>query len=98
MATQKSTQAAPIRAIEALLGEITSAAYFTESLHAKLDVTEGDKDDEIHALRQVVARMGWMADMALHRLGSHNCLREGRAQDWLLTPVTLDAFRAGAQS
>ena len=86
MATAKHTQPAPDEAIEHLLGEIASTAYVTE---LRLRHTPGDCDEllahEVDQLRQTVARMGWMADMALRRLGSI-VVHSGRAEDWLLSP------------
>jgi len=85
MATQKSTQVAPDGAIESLLGEIASMAYCTDK---HLSNHPADVNDayqyEADMLRDVVARMGWIADMALKRLDSINCIHGGDAAAWLL--------------
>ncbi|MGI4778016.1 MAG: hypothetical protein ACRYGA_07835 [Janthinobacterium lividum] len=98
MATQKSTQPAPMGVVESLLGEITTDAYFTETLFFRIESPEENKDDEIHALRQVIARMGWKADLALHQMNSVNCMREGRAEVWLLDRCSFRALDAEVQS
>ena len=88
MATAKHTQPAPDEAIEHLLGEIANTAYVTE---LRLRNTPGDAKElyeyEVDLLRQTVARMGWMADIALQRLDSTiNMVHRGSAEDWLLSP------------
>jgi hypothetical protein len=90
-------------AIEALLAEIASTAYLTERLQSDLpldlpfDAT--NHQTQIDNLRLVVARLGWMADIALQRLGSMNTMRNGDAAQWLLPAVCVDALMVtGAQS
>ena len=98
MATQKSTQAATDLAVESMLSEINSAAYFTESLFQKVGAPAESQEDEVQTLRDIIARMGWMADLALNRLGSPNCMYEGRAEEWLLSPRSKKMIEEGAQS
>ncbi|MGI4776613.1 MAG: hypothetical protein ACRYGA_00615 [Janthinobacterium lividum] len=100
MATQKSTQPARDEAIEHLLGEIASTANFTEM---RLRNTPGDcvelYEYEVDLLRQTVARMGWMADIALRRLGSiGSMVHSGNAEDWLLSPKMNELLAIEAQS
>lgn len=99
MAIQKSTQGAPDRAIENLLGEIASMAYCTEK---QLRCTPADipetYEHEAEMLRGVVARLGWIADMALKRLGSINCIHEGDAAAWLLPPLSVELLSKEVQS
>lgn len=99
MATAKHTQTTPDGAIEHLLAEIASTAYFTER---RLRSTPGDSTElfefEADLLRNTMARLGWLADMALQRLGSVNCLQDGRAESWLLAPLTNDLLAVEVQS
>ena len=110
MATRHITQAAPAAsvndspkvvsladpAIEALLAEIASTAYFTErrlrNLPADLHVDATSYEMQIDDLRLVVARLGWMADVALQRLDSINTMRNGHAEQWLLPPSCITAL------
>jgi hypothetical protein len=75
-------------AIENLLSEIAATAYATE---LRLRETPGDDPEltvlECDVLRDVVKRMGWMADVALSRLGSLSNIHNGDAAFWLLPPV-----------
>ena len=76
-------------AIEALFEEIANTAYLTEQ---RLKVTPTD-DSQLQAhkldvLRRVVRRLGWIADMGLHRVGSNRTIHEGDAVAWLLSPYT----------
>lgn len=98
MATQKSNQPALDRGTEALLAEIASTAYFTEQLFRKVAGVEDQQEDEIDTLRSAVARMGWMADLALKRQGSHRVMFEGSAEHWLLPPDCALAMTQGEQS
>jgi hypothetical protein len=99
MATQKSTQTPADRIVEQLLGQITMTAYSTEQ---RLRETPGDVpeiyESEIELLRHTVARLGWMADLALKSMGSNDCLLCGDATAWLLAPSTVEALVAGERS
>lgn len=104
MATRKSTHPAPAvsvtdspkvvssadPAIENLLGEIALLAHRTDH---RLRLTPCDARDldeiEVDTLRDIVMRMGWMADVALQRLGSSDTVRNGHAEQWLLTPLSV---------
>lgn len=99
MATQKFTQPAPDRAIEALLAEIASTAYFTEARAATASAPEPEEMTfELARLRDTIARMGWMADVALKRLDSENCMYEGDAAAWLLPAGCFEVLAQGVQS
>ncbi|MGF6526034.1 hypothetical protein [Variovorax sp. PvP013] len=99
MATQKSTQAAPDRAIEILLAEIATTAYSTEQ---ELRASPADNaelyEHEVDRLRGVVARLGWMADIALQRLGSIHTLCNGHAEQWLLPPLAIELLSQEVES
>lgn len=98
MATQKSTQPARDGAIEGLLAEIASVAYLTDrGPQARVGEVEA-LEHENTALRSVISRMGWLADIALHRLGSDNCLRQGKANAWLLPCTVSDALAQAVPS
>jgi hypothetical protein len=82
--------------VEPLLAEIASVAYMTEeglrgqSSDGSLAATTAENE----MLRHTVARMGWMADVLLHRLESINCMREGNAASWLLPPTCTKAMES----
>ncbi|UST54919.1 hypothetical protein NF681_06945 [Comamonadaceae bacterium OTU4NAUVB1] len=107
MATRKSTQAAPAAsvndflkvassadpAIESLLSEIAALAHRTDHRLRLLPCGDGEIDAiEVDTLRDVVMRMGWMADVALQRLDSINTMRNGHAEQWLLPPSCITAL------
>lgn len=107
MATRKSTHTEPAAsvndsaeivssndpAIEALLSQIASTAYLTDRRLRLVPVGDARIDEmEIDALRDVVMRMGWMADIALQRLGSINTMHNGHAEQWLLPPSCVTAL------
>jgi hypothetical protein len=98
-AKQSHTQVAPDRAVENLLAEIASTAYLTEQ---RLRNTPGDipelYEHEVELLRNTVARLGWMADLALKRLGSLNTMRDGDAAAWMLTPLAVELLSQEVQS
>lgn len=100
MATQQSTQIAPDGATEALFAEIASRAYLTKQQQRESDIGV-DHDElmlDIEELRATVAQMGWMADIALKRLGSANCIHDGDAAAWLLPSVLFKALAHEVQS
>ncbi|RZI75179.1 MAG: hypothetical protein EOP13_06290 [Pseudomonas sp.] len=83
------SQATSDDAIEALFEEIANTAYLTEE---RLKVTPTDDSElqahELDVLRRIVRRLGWIADMGLHRVGSNRTIHEGDAVAWLLSPYT----------
>ncbi|MGF6526035.1 hypothetical protein [Variovorax sp. PvP013] len=87
--SNSASQTAPDDAIEALFEEIANTAYLTEE---RLKVTPTDDAElqahELDVLRRVVRRLGWIADMGLHRVGSNRTIYEGDAVAWLLSPYT----------
>ncbi|HUD34590.1 MAG TPA: hypothetical protein VMR43_16530 [Variovorax sp.] len=99
MATQKSTQGAPDRAIESLLSEIANAAYITEQ---RLRVTPSDSPEcyeyEVYVLRDLIKKMGWMADTALKRIEKLNAVQDGDAVAWMLSPVSVEALAQEVQA
>jgi len=46
---------------------------------------EEDLHDRLQALRQALGRIGWVADVALRRLGDPGCFAD--AEDWMLPGV-----------
>lgn len=107
MATQKSTQAASTAsvndspkivfssdpAIESLLAEIATLAHRTDHRLRLTPNDTGDLDEiEVETLRDVVMRLGWMADVALQRLDSIHTMRNGHAEQWLLPPSCITAL------
>ena len=71
------------KALEPLLAEIASIAYMTEQ--GLRNTCRSDAlESEFSLLRDTVARLGWIADIGLRRLGSLNCMHEGKADEWLL--------------
>lgn len=92
MATQKSTQTATD--LEALLAEIAATAYLTEELlkSSNHDAGFDTCTHMLHVLRHTVRRLGWMADMGLKRIDSINCMHDGDAASWLLSPMAKEAL------
>lgn len=80
-------------AIEVLLAEIVDVAHGAEQ-HMRLTPFDTPEIHEYHAsmLRGVVARLGWMADIALQRLGSIHTMCNGSAEQWLLTSASVEAL------
>ena len=86
-------------AIEQLLAEIASVAYLTGDRPCKVIGSSTEElEREIGALFDIVARLGWMADIALHRLDSDNCLRQGEAALWLLPPAVTNTLALQVQA
>ena len=85
-------------ALEALLAEIASTAFLTEEM---LQESIWDRPEAAvsmcRVLRKTIARMGWMADIGLHRLDSINCMRDGDAAQWMMPPYAVDALNAGQE-
>lgn len=75
---------------EALLSEIASTAFLAEEM---LQESIWDSPEASacmsRMLRQTIARMGWMADIGLHRLGSSNCMHGGDAVQWMMPPYAI---------
>ena len=96
---QSPTQAAPDRAIENLLSQIATTAHLAEM---RLRESPGDCPElheyEVDELRHVIARMGWMADLALNQMGSHDGVHRADPVAWLLPPSTVAALARGGQS
>lgn len=105
---QSPAQAAPAASLsqtpsnqiaEQLLSQIVITAYDTEQRlrETPLDIVELH-EYEIEQLRQTIARLGWMADVALKRMGSMECLQRGDAAAWLLPPTAGAVLAQGAQA
>lgn len=99
MAIKTVNQTVPDTAIEQLLSEIASVAYVTGDRPCKVIGSSTEElEREIDALFDIVARLGWMADIALRRLDSDNCLRQGEAEAWLLPPSVKNAIAQEVKS
>jgi hypothetical protein len=95
----KASQATPDDAIEALFEEIASTAFLTEE---RLKITPIDDSElqahELDVLRRIVRKLGWIADMGLHLVGSNRTIHEGDAAAWLLAPYTNECLAQKAPS
>ncbi len=80
----------------AIYGEIACDALLAIQ-GARVFDAEPDVDAlalQVEALRHVVARIGWIADTALERLGGISAVVNGGAKEWLLSPRAAEALEA----
>ncbi|MDE1947403.1 MAG: hypothetical protein KGL43_24820 [Burkholderiales bacterium] len=82
-----------------LFSEIASLAHRTDRQcfysHAAFDALHVDADHvnlELTRLRDVICRLGWMADLGCAKLTGHEDVR-GDAEKWLMPPVYNDIGR-----
>lgn len=97
MTNRKSTQPAPDAFIEGVLSEIASGAYLTERGPQSSVGDVEALEYENNVLRGLIAKMGWMADLALRRLDSANCIHNGEAEAWLLPRAVYEALTQKVQ-
>ncbi|QHJ00399.1 hypothetical protein GT347_21910 [Xylophilus rhododendri] len=71
--------------VQALLREINVLASNAIQLALQGTGEEEDKDQRILLLRQAMERVGWIADVALRRLGEPGAFES--AEDWMLAHV-----------
>ncbi len=70
--------------------EIVGAAHAADRMCTLLPAEGEHEAHELHcdALREIICKMGWLAESALVRFGDTDRLaRDGKAENWLMSPV-----------
>jgi hypothetical protein len=85
-----------VKQVTLLLEQIASSALVIDSLcyHTPPDA-DADADDlytKISVMRDMVARIGWMADLGLEKLTGQADIKGG-AEQWLMSPVYVETLK-----
>lgn len=90
MADEKYTA----QAVEGLLGQIAQIAHSTEQMLRNTDATGSYEEAVLEStmLRETVARLGWLSDLALTKINSVHRIHDGNAVPWMTWPITSEAI------